>query len=68
LDDPQLRLDLDTPEEHRQRELDIRAWRGRLAKIGHEVEDQPALILAGYQVRAQRLEPVGVVYLWPATG
>jgi hypothetical protein len=25
LDDPQLRLDLDTPEEHRQRELDIRA-------------------------------------------
>jgi hypothetical protein len=68
LDDPQLRLDLDTPEEQRQRELDIRAWRGRLANIGRELEEQPARILAGYEVRAQRLEPVGIVYLWPATG
>jgi hypothetical protein len=68
LDDPQLRLDLDAPEERRQRELDIRAWRGRLATIGREIEEQPARILAGYEVRAQRLEPVGIVYLWPATG
>jgi hypothetical protein len=68
LDDPQLRLDLDTPEEQRQRELDIRAWRGRLANIGRELEEQPARILAGYEVRAQRLEPVGIIYLWPATG
>ncbi len=68
LDDPQLRLDLDTPEEQRQRELDIRAWRGRLANIGRELEEQPARILAGYEVRARRLEPVGIVYLWPATG
>lgn len=68
LDDPQGRLDLDTPEERRQRELDIRAWRMRLASIGREIEEQPARILAGYEVRAQRLEPVGIVYLWPATG
>ena len=68
LDDPQLRLDLDAPEERRQRELDIRAWRGRLAVIGREIEEQPARILAGYEVRAQRLEPVGIVYLWLATG
>jgi len=68
LDDPQLRLDLDTPEERRQRELDIRAWRTRLVNIDHEIEEQPARILAGYEVRAQRLEPVGIVYLWPATG
>jgi hypothetical protein len=68
LDDPQLRLDLDTPEEQRQRELDIRAWRSRLANIGRELEEQPARILAGYEVRAGRLEPVGIVYLWPATG
>jgi SNF2 family DNA or RNA helicase len=67
-DDPQLRLDLDSPEEQRQRELDIRAWRGRLANIGRELEEQPAHILTGYQVRAKRLEPVGIVYLWPATG
>jgi ERCC4-related helicase len=68
LDDPQLRLDLDTAEERRQRELDIRAWQARLTKIGGEIDEQPARILAGYEVRAQRLEPVGVVYLWPATG
>ena len=40
----------------------------RLASIGREIEEQPARILAGYEVRAQRLEPVGIVYLWPATG
>jgi hypothetical protein len=68
LNDPQLRLDLDTPEEQRQRELDIRAWRSRLTNIGHELEGQPARILASYEVRARRLEPGGIVYLWPATG
>jgi SNF2 family DNA or RNA helicase len=68
LDDPQSRFDFDTPEERRQRELDIRAWHARLGKIDSEVEEQPARILAGYEVRAQRLEPVGIVYLWPATG
>jgi superfamily II DNA or RNA helicase len=68
LDDPQYRFDLDRPEEWRQRELDIRAWRGRLSAIDHEIEEQPARILAGYEVSAQRLEPVGIVYLWPATG
>ena len=68
LENPQYRLDLDLPEERRQRELDVRAWRGRLAAIGPEIEEQPARILAGYEVRAQRLEPVGIVYLWPATG
>jgi hypothetical protein len=68
LDEPQLRLDLDLPEERRQRELDIRAWRARLANVGREIEEQPARIRAGYAVRAERLEPVGIVYLWPATG
>ena len=68
LDDPQLRLALDAPEEQRQRALDIRAWQDRLTKIDSEIEEQPARILAGYEVRARRLEPVGIVYLWPATG
>ena len=68
LENPQYRLDLDLPEERRQRELDVRAWHSRLAAIGPEIEEQPARILASYKVRAQRLEPVGIVYLWPATG
>jgi len=48
--------------------LDIRAWRGRLSNIGREIEEQPARIVAGYEIRAERLEPVGIIYLWPATG
>ena len=31
-------------------------------------EDEPARIQAGYEVRAQRVEPVGLVYLWPVSG
>jgi hypothetical protein len=68
LDDPQYRLVLEEPAELCQRELDLRAWRGRLEKIDAEIADQPARIRDSYVVRARRLEPVGLVYLWPATG
>jgi superfamily II DNA or RNA helicase len=68
LDDPQYRLVLEEPAELRQRDLDLRAWRGRLEKIDAEIADQPARIRASYVVHARRLEPVGLVYLWPATG
>ena len=52
----------------RQRELDVQAWRNRLEKIGTELAEQPARIEACYVVNARRLEPVGLIYLWPATG
>jgi hypothetical protein len=68
LDDPQYRLALGEPAEVRQRELDVRAWRDRVGKIGDELAKQPALIAAAYVVNARRLEPVGLIYLWPATG
>jgi hypothetical protein len=68
LDDPQYRLALEEPAELRQRELDVQAWRHRLEKIGAELAVQPALIEASYVVNARRLEPVGLIYLWPATG
>jgi hypothetical protein len=67
-DDPQLALDLDDPLERRQRALDRRAWQERLTKIQHELDEQPRRIAASYVVKARRLEPVGLVYLWPATG
>jgi hypothetical protein len=53
--------------ERRQRERDHRHWRTRLLEIEHEVEAEPARVRASYEIRASRLEPIGLVYLWPRT-
>lgn len=55
-------------EERREREADRRHWQGRLVRLEKEIRDEPARIRASYEVSAHRLEPVGLVYLWPATG
>ncbi|MFO7565019.1 MAG: DISARM system SNF2-like helicase DrmD [Enhygromyxa sp.] len=39
----------------------------RLAKIDHELDTEPVQIRALYEVSLRRLEPVGLVYLWPST-
>ena len=39
----------------------------RLAAIDRELDTEPAQIRSLYQVALRRLEPVGLVYLWPAT-
>ena len=51
------------------RELDanIRHWRNRLVQFDRDIEVEPERIREFYQVRAQRIEPVGLVYLWPET-
>ncbi len=54
-------------EERRERQADRRHWAQRLERLEREIRDEPARIRASYEVRAHRLEPVGVVYLWPAT-
>jgi ERCC4-related helicase len=61
-------LTLFDPEERRQKEADRRFWDRRLAEIPTEIEREPARIRAGYAVAATRVEPVGMVYLWPVTG
>ena len=66
-DDRQLELGLN-PAEQSQLRLDRQAWQDRLGRIDQELRDQPAAIEAGYVVKARRLEPVGLVYLWPVTG
>jgi ERCC4-related helicase len=65
-DPEQLTLDL-VPEERREREADRRHWQGRLARLERELRDEPKRIRDSYEVRAHRLEPVGLVYLWPAS-
>lgn len=66
--DPQQRLALTEEEELRQLEADRRHWDRRLADIDQELLREPARIEALYEVKAQRIEPVGLVYLWPVTG
>ena len=61
----QLELDLSNPVERRQREADRRFWQRRLEALEKEIVDEPARVAASYEIRAQRLEPVGLIYLWP---
>jgi hypothetical protein len=55
-------------DERRERDRDRRHWGEKLAALDRQVETEPERVRAGYRVNAQRLEPVGIVYLWPATG
>ncbi len=53
--------------EKRQLESDMRAWRARLDLFDRDLEREPPRIRDFYVVRAKRIEPVGLVYLWPET-
>jgi len=69
MDDRQLRLNYgDDLEELRQLELNKRYWAKRLETIDNELNTEPERIRDLYQVKARRIEPVGLVYLWPVTG
>ena len=63
----QLTLGLNEAEE-RQRQADVAAWRRRLTQFNRDLETEPPRVRQFYEVRAQRVEPVGLVYLWPDTG
>ncbi len=52
-------------EERRQVEGNMRAWRARLERFHQDIETEPTRVQQFYEVRATRIEPVGVVYLWP---
>lgn len=55
-------------EEERQIEADRRHWEKRLEELAEEIKTEPERIQATYSVKAKRLEPVGLVYLWPVSG
>lgn len=61
-------LSLFPPEEQKQLEADRRYWKKRIKDIKAELEAEPDRIRATYEVRASRIEPAGLVYLWPVTG
>ena len=52
-------------EEKRQLESNRKYWGQRLVSLRHELTSEPQRIRDLYQVRATRIEPVGLVYLWP---
>ena len=65
--DLQLRLGF-ADDELRQLESNRRYWDKRLERIDDELKTEPDRIRELYQVKATRIEPVGLVYLWPVTG
>jgi SNF2 family DNA or RNA helicase len=66
--DKNLQLLLDfNEEERRQKEYDRRHWAARLAELPSELETEPERIRGLYEIKARRVEPIGLVYLWPVT-
>ena len=53
--------------EQRQFEADRRSWDGKLMRLQADLNSEPAAVRDGYAVRARQLEPLGLIYLWPAT-
>lgn len=67
-DDPgQLRLKF-SDDEVRQLDANKKYWSKRLAMIEQELCTEPTRIREVYEVKAKRVEPVGLIYLWPVTG
>jgi superfamily II DNA or RNA helicase len=60
----QLTLEFDE-EEKRQLEADLKSWRMRLTQFDRDLATEPERVREFYEVRARRVEPVGLVYLWP---
>ena len=62
----QLTLDLGD-DQTRQLDANMRHWRMRRDQFDRDLQQEPSRIREFYKVRAQRVEPVGLVYLWPET-
>lgn len=63
-DDRQFALDFDEAQV-RQRDADRRSWDAKVTRLDDELIREPERLRASYQVRATRIEPIGMIYLWP---
>jgi superfamily II DNA or RNA helicase len=64
----QLELKLDyAPEEQREFEANVRSWRRRVEQFDRDAVEEPGRVRAFYDVVKERIEPIGLVYLWPET-
>lgn len=68
LDRDQLKFDFAQEDELEQLDANKRYWVKRLEELREELKTEPDRIEDLYKVKAKRVEPVGLVYLWPVTG
>jgi hypothetical protein len=66
-DSPQLVLQFND-DEARQLQANKKYWRERVEKLAVARTSEPKRISDAYEVKASRIEPVGVAYLWPVSG
>ncbi|MEZ5325942.1 MAG: DISARM system SNF2-like helicase DrmD [Verrucomicrobiales bacterium] len=64
-DDNQLTLGFND-EEKRQLEQDKRYWKKWLETVDQDLINEPARIREFYEIQTARVEPIGLVYLWPS--
>ena len=62
----QLTLGYDA-DERRQLEQNMKSWERRLVEFDEQLQSEPQRLADFYVVKATRVEPVGLVYLWPDT-
>ena len=68
LDVPALDLQKLSNQERKQLAADQKHWQRRLEAIETELASEPKRIQDSYRVITHRLEPAGLVYLWPISG
>jgi hypothetical protein len=51
--------------EAEQRRRDSRHWKAKLEKLTADIAEEPDRVRRSYSVVADRLETIGLVYLWP---
>lgn len=64
---PQLELAFSV-DELKQLRAEQRHWEKRLTELDRELAQEPARLRDSYEVKSTRLEPIGIVYLWPVSG
>ena len=60
-------LSLFNADEMRQINADRQHWEKRVGELEQEILSEPERIQQTYQVKAERIEPVGIIYLWPVS-
>ena len=66
-DPRQLSFDF-SDDERRQKMAEHGHWKKRVVGLQREIAEEPARVRGSYQVTAWRVEPVGLIYLYPTTG
>jgi len=50
-----------------QRRRDRSHWKAKLERLSKDIEQEPERVRRAYSVAADRLETIGLVYLWPVS-